>query len=223
MKKLGIGNLLISVLFLPYWGFAAETPTANRIVLTLDNDSEVHVKGFIAPIAYTQSNFHVEWESLANLRVAEPEKQHPITVFRAFLPTEVGLRKGSGKTFLQRLQSLLRENPTSRGNGVSVGDLWEIEQDGLLKLLRQLHPSPHLDMHINWGDSRGAWACLACLQCRISSHRVSRSCRVQVNGRLVHPFAVYRTSRHQPSRRESRLLSNVRPSRHTQLRCQPIP
>ena len=31
MKKLGIGNLLISVLFLPYWGFAAETPTANRI------------------------------------------------------------------------------------------------------------------------------------------------------------------------------------------------
>ncbi|RKU37334.1 hypothetical protein C6496_09580 [Candidatus Poribacteria bacterium] len=160
MKKLGIGNLLISVLFLPYWGFAADTSTANRIVLTLDNDSEVHVKGFITPIAYTQSNFHVEWDSLANLRVAESEKQHPITVFRAFLPTESGLQRGRGEGFFQRLQRLLRENPTSRGHSVSVGDLWEIEQDGLLKLLRQLHPSPHLDMHINWGDSRGAWACL---------------------------------------------------------------
>ena len=160
MKKLGIGNLLISVLFLPYWGYAADTPPANRIVLTLDNNSEVHVKGFIAPIAYTQSNFHVEWESLANLRVAEPEKRYPTAVFQAFLPTETGLRKGIEKTFLQRLQSLLRENPTSRGNSVSVGEVWEIEQDSLLELLRQLHPNPHLDMHINSGDSRGAWACL---------------------------------------------------------------
>ena len=168
MKKLGIGNLLISVLFLPYWGFAADTPTANRITLTLDSDANVVVKGFIAPIAYTGSNFHVEWDALANLRVAEPEKQYPTAVFQAFLPTEVGLRKGSGKTFLQRLQSLLRENPTSRGNGVSVGDLWEIEQDGLLALLRQLHPNPHLDMHINSGDSRGAWACLRAYNAEIA-------------------------------------------------------
>ena len=135
-------------------------PLPTGLLLTLDNDSEVHVKGFIAPIAYTQSNFHVEWETLANLRVAEPEKQYPTAVFQAFLPTEVGLRKGSGKKFFQRLQSLLRENPTPRGNGVSIGEVWEIEQDGLLALLRQLHPNPRLDMHINWGDSRGAWACL---------------------------------------------------------------
>ena len=160
MKKLGIGNFLISVLFLPYWGFAADTPTANRIVLTLNNDSEVHVKGFIAPIAYTQSNFHVEWEELANLRVVEPEKRYPTSVFRAFLPTEAGLRRGRGEGFFQRLQRLLRENPTRYGNSVSVGEVWQIEQAGLLTLLRQLHPNPRLDMHINWGDSRGAWACL---------------------------------------------------------------
>ena len=168
MKKLGIGNLLISVLFLPYWGFAADTPTANRIVLTLDNDANVVVKGFIAPITYTQNNFHVEWEALANLRVAEPEKQYPTSVFQAFLPTEAGLRKGSGKTFLQRLQSLLRENPTSRGNSVSVGEVWQIEQAGLLTLLRQLHPNSRLDMHINWGDSRGAWACLRAYNAEIA-------------------------------------------------------
>ena len=158
MKTFGIG-CLISLLFLQY-GFANKPSTPNRIALTLDNEANVVVKGAIAPIAYTQSNFHVKWDSLANLRVAEPEKQYPTTVFQAFLPTEAGLRKGSGKTFLQRLQHLLRENPTSRGNSVSVGEVWEIEYSGLLALLRQLHPNPHLDMHINSGDSRGAWACL---------------------------------------------------------------
>ena len=158
MKTFGIG-CLISVLFLQY-GLADEAPIPNRIVLTLDSESKVSVKGFIAPIAYTGSNFHVKWDALANLRVAEPEKQYPTSVFRAFLPTEAGLRKGSGKTFLQRLQHLLRENPTSRGNSVSVGEVWQIEQDGLLTLLKQLHPRPNLGMHINWGDSRGTWACL---------------------------------------------------------------
>ena len=158
MKTFGIG-CLISVLLLQY-GFANETSTPNRIVLTLDNDSKVRVKGFIAPIAYTGSNTHVKWDALANLSVAEPEKQYPTSVFRAFLPTAAGLRSGSGETFLQRLQRLLRENPAQRGNSVSVGDVWKIEQTGLLTLLRQLHPNPRLDMHLNWGDSRGAWACL---------------------------------------------------------------
>ena len=158
MKTFGIG-CLISVLLLQY-GFANETSTPNRIVLTLDNASKVRVKGFIAPIAYTGSNIHVEWDALANLSVAEPEKQYPTSVFRAFLPTAAGLRSGIGETFLQRLQRLLRENPTSPGNSVSVGDVWKIEQTGLLTLLRQLHPNPRLDMHLNWGDSRGTWACL---------------------------------------------------------------
>ncbi len=166
MKTFGIG-CLISVLFLQY-GFANETSTPNSVALTLDSDANVVVKGFIAPIAYTQSNFHVAWESLANLRVAEPEKQYPTAIFRAFLPTEAGLRRGRGEGFFQRLQKLLRENPTSRGNSVSVGEVWQIERSGLLALLKQLHPNPHLDMHINWGDSRGTWACLRAYNAEIA-------------------------------------------------------
>lgn len=167
MKILGIGNLLIFVLLLQY-GFANETSTPNSIALTLDSDANVVVKGFIAPIAYTQSNFHVEWEALANLQVAEPEKQYLTAIFRAFLPTEAGLRRGRGEGFFQRLQRLLHENPTSRGNSVSVGEVWQIERSGLLALLKQLHPNPHLDMHINWGDSRGTWACLRAYNAEIA-------------------------------------------------------
>ena len=158
MKMLGIG-CLIFILFLQY-GVADEASTSNRIVLTLDNDTKVLVKGFIAPIEYTQDNFHVTWDALANLRVAEPEKYHPASVFQAFLPTEARLQNGREKPFLQELKSLLRENSTSRGNSVSIGEVWQIEQDGLLELLSQLHPNPNLDMHINPGDSRGMWACL---------------------------------------------------------------
>ena len=104
----------------------------NKIMLTLDSGQEVHMKGIIAPVEYTQDNFHVTWDTLANLRVAEPEKQYPETVFRAFLPSQA----------------------------VSIGERWEIKEKGVLTLLQQLHPNPHLDMHINMGDSRGLWACL---------------------------------------------------------------
>ena len=101
----------------------------NKITLNLDSDAEVSVKGFIAPIEHTLSNFHVEWPALANLRVAEPEKQHHVSVFQAFLPDEP----------------------------VSVGECWQIEEAGVMELLRQLNPEPNLDMH---SDSRGSWACL---------------------------------------------------------------
>ena len=43
---------------------------------------------------------------------------------------------------MKELQRLLRENPASRGNSVSVGEVWQIEENGLLELLRQLHPNP---------------------------------------------------------------------------------
>ncbi len=100
----------------------------NKITLDLDSDIEVSVKGFIAPIEYTQHDFHAKWDMLANLQVAEPEKQYQVSVFQSFLPSK----------------------------SVSVGELWQIEEEGVLELLRQLHPNPTLDMH----DSRGLWACL---------------------------------------------------------------
>ncbi|MYA69122.1 hypothetical protein F4Y19_03300, partial [Candidatus Poribacteria bacterium] len=83
----------------------------NKIALNLDRNAEVLVKAFIAPIEHTLSNFHVEWEALANLRVAEPEKQHHVSIFQAFLPDEP----------------------------VSVGECWRIEETGVMELLRQLN------------------------------------------------------------------------------------
>ena len=105
----------------------------NTITLNLDSDALASIKGAIAPIEYTQYDFHVKWDELANLRVAEPEKQYSASVFRAFLPDEA----------------------------VSVGDVWQIEEEGVLALLSQLHPEPNLNMHwVDAGDSRGLWACL---------------------------------------------------------------
>ena len=104
----------------------------NKIALNLDGNAAVSVKGFIAPIEYTQYNFHVKWDELANFRVAEPEKQYPTSTFQGFLPSEA----------------------------VSVGESWEIQEEGALTLLRQLHPNPRLDLHLDSGDSHGLWACL---------------------------------------------------------------
>ncbi|MCY4553993.1 MAG: hypothetical protein OXC79_09990 [Candidatus Poribacteria bacterium] len=105
---------------------------SDKITLNLDGDAEINVKAFIAPIEYTINNFHVEWDSLANLRVVEPEKYHSTSIFQSFLPSE----------------------------SVLVGECWQIEEDGVTELLQQLHPNPNLDMHINVSDSCGLWACL---------------------------------------------------------------
>ena len=102
----------------------------NKIALNLNSNAEVNVTGFIAPIEYTQYNFHVEWDALANLRVAEPEKRYDASTFHAFLPDEA----------------------------VSVGESWRIEKDGALTLLKQLHSDPRLEMDAE--DSQGLWACL---------------------------------------------------------------
>ncbi len=106
---------------------------SHKITLNLDSDAEVSIKGFIAPIEYTQHNYHVDWDELANLRIAEPEKQYSASVFQAFLPQELA----------------------------SVGECWQIEEEGALTLLRQLNPRPQLDLaEIGGADSRGLWACL---------------------------------------------------------------
>lgn len=104
----------------------------NKINLNLDDNATVLLKGFIAPIEHMNPNFHEEWDALANLRVAEPEKEYPTSVFQAFLPNK----------------------------SVSVGDYWQIDDEDAFTLLNQLQPNPNLDMHINAGDSSGLWACL---------------------------------------------------------------
>ena len=150
----------------------------NKIKLKLTDTSAVSVKGYIAPIENTGSDFHVRWDALANLRVAEPEKQHPTSVFQSFLPTKL----------------------------VSVGELWALDATGVLALLRQLHPKPNLFMHINSGDSYGLWGCLRALQRAIRRHCVSDSRRVQTRRWVVYAIAVYRTSGDRPNRGEGRFL-----------------
>ena len=132
MKILAIG-LLILMIMGGQLNADNHSETKNKITLKLDGTSEVSVKGFIAPIGDVVSDPHFkQWDTLMNLRVAEPEKRYLASVFRAFLP----------------------DKP------ISVGELWQIEEEGALELLRQLHPNPSLRMHINAGDSYGLWACL---------------------------------------------------------------
>ena len=131
MKILTIGFLILVVI---NGQLNADNHSAakNKITLNLDGTSEVALKGFIAPVEYTQYNFHVKWDALANFTVAEPEKRHPTSVFRAFLPDEA----------------------------VAVGDLWRVKEEGTSALLKQLSPHPRFDLDINNGDSYGLWACL---------------------------------------------------------------
>ena len=130
MKTLTIGFLIL-VMIIGQLN-ADENTTHNKITLNLDDTSEVLVEGFIAPTKNPASESFKDWDSLVNLKVTEPEKRYPASTFRAFLPDEA----------------------------VSIGELWQIEEEGVLTLLRQLHPNPNLNMHINWGDSYGLWACL---------------------------------------------------------------
>ena len=132
MKILSLGFLIL-VIMSGQLHADDHSATHTKITLNLDGASEVLVKGFIAPIEenLSETSFK-EWDTLMNLRVAEPEKRYPASVLHAFLPNEP----------------------------VSIGELWRIEAEGALTLLRQLHPNPSLDMHLNSGDSIGLWACL---------------------------------------------------------------
>ncbi len=131
MKTLSVA-LLVLIVMSGQLNADNHSAAHKKITLKLNGTSEVSVKGFIAPIGETVSNSGKSWDPLTNMRVAEPEKQHPASVFHAFLP----------------------DKP------VSVGGHWKVESDGALELLRQLHPNPSLNMHINTGDSYGLWACL---------------------------------------------------------------
>ena len=131
MKTLVIG-LLILIAMGGHLNADEHSAANNKITLKLDNTSEILVKGFIAPIGDAVSNNFKDWDALTNLRVAEPEKRYPASVFQSFLPNKP----------------------------VSVGELWVPDMTGIVTLLKQLHPNPNLSMHINAGDSLGLWACL---------------------------------------------------------------
>ena len=130
MKTLTIGFLVL-VMMIGQLN-ADENTTHNKITLNLDDTSEVLVEGIIASSKDTTSKSFEDWDSLVNLKVTEPEKRYSASTFRAFLPDGT----------------------------VSIGEVWQIEGEGVLTLLRQLHPNPNLNMHTNWGDSYGLWACL---------------------------------------------------------------
>ena len=104
----------------------------NKITLNLDDTSEVFVKGSIVLLEESLPDTFRQWDALVNLQVAEPEKQHPTSVFQAFLPKKP----------------------------VSVGELWVPDMMGVVPLLKQLHPNPNFFLHINFGESFGLWACL---------------------------------------------------------------
>ncbi len=131
MKTLIRGCLILILVSTPLYADVNSTHT-DKITLTLDSGQEVNVKGFIAPIGDAVSDNFKEWDSLTNLRVAEPEKKYPASVFQSFLPNKP----------------------------VSVGELWGVNTEGVVTLLKQLHPNPNLFLHINAGDSLGLWACL---------------------------------------------------------------
>ena len=131
MKILVIG-LLILVMMSGHLKADNHSAANNKITLNLDDTSEILVKGSIAPVGESLSDNFKQWDELVNLRVAEPEKRHPASVFQAFLP----------------------KNP------VSVGDLWVPDMIGIVNLFKQLHPNPNFFLHINAGDSFGLWACL---------------------------------------------------------------
>ncbi len=131
MKTLSVALLVLIVMS---GQLNADKPSAanNKITLNLDDTSEVLVTGFIAPVGESLSDNFKQWDELVNLRVAEPEKRHPASVFQAFLPNKP----------------------------VSVGDLWVPDMLRVVTLLKQLHPNPNFFLHINAGDSFGLWACL---------------------------------------------------------------
>ena len=131
MKILTIA-LLILLMLSGHLNADNHSAANNTITLSLKGESEVLVTGFIAPVEESLSDTFKEWDELVNLRVAEPEKLYPASVFQAFLPIKP----------------------------VSVGDLWVPDMTRVVTLLKQLHPNPNFFLHINAGDSFGLWVCL---------------------------------------------------------------
>ena len=142
MRILGIG-VLILFLISGYLNADESLTNADKITLNLNTKQKILVQAFIDPVEFTRYNSHTQWDTLANLKVAVPEKLHTSSVFRALIPN----------------------------HPVSVGELWKIESQGgilgflapwnfetprIIELLKQLHPNPRMIS----GHTKGMWACL---------------------------------------------------------------
>ena len=83
-----------------------------KLHLTLIVHRKFQWKDSLRPIGDAVSDDFKDWDALTNLRVAEPKKQHPTSVFQSFLPNKP----------------------------VAVGELWKVEPDGALELLPATAP-----------------------------------------------------------------------------------
>jgi hypothetical protein len=110
----------------------ASPGNANAAGLTIAEASELRVDAFWDPINDSMYDFHRKWDELAKLRPAVPSTSYPGSAFKAFLPP----------------------------GPANVGDVWNLKEEGLLTFLRQFHLGATLKLHINNGDSPGAYACL---------------------------------------------------------------
>ena len=126
---------ILSVVILAYGACAAQERSIDRLAkrkveIDVNDNQRIEVKAKIDPVEFTQHHWHTNWETLDNLRAAQPTKEYSAGVLRAFLL--------EGK--------------------VSVGDSWKVKP-AAVELLKQLHEGATMNLHIN-SHAKGGWAIL---------------------------------------------------------------
>lgn len=98
-------------------------------------DGTLRVDASWQTVADTVYHFEDQFPLVRDLAPAEATRTVPLSAFRPFLPP-----------------------PTA-----AVGDVWRLDPEDALPLLRQLHPGATADLHHDGGmglSAHGAWACL---------------------------------------------------------------
>ena len=141
-----ISLLLCAILFLSGCAIPFYTGGTEKIPLALEGPKQIPVQASIVPIESSTGDI-LKWESLANLKEVEQEKDYPVSVLQGFLPRR----------------------------SVSIGKAWKIDREAALQLLKQLAEKPQFEMHISpgtmkiqigsktfrrGGDTDGLWALL---------------------------------------------------------------
>src|SRR5262249_46728758 len=102
------------------------------VILAVAPDPELATAAHWGPITDSMYDFHRRWDELRDLKPAVPTASHRGAEFQPLLPP----------------------------GPVAAGDIWPLPAAAPLPFLRQFHPGATSDMHINNGDSPGAYACL---------------------------------------------------------------